>query len=147
MLIALPTQDGNTISSHFGRSAFFVVYQVENKEIKEKQLRKNGGAHAECSHGAHQHGECSHGGHDHGTCSHNQAQHGNGQHSHASIHASLSDVEVVIAGGIGQKMFAELVSQGKIVLTTDETDCEAAVKSFLQGTLSGGGQTSCGCNH
>jgi predicted Fe-Mo cluster-binding NifX family protein len=149
MKIALPTQDGKTVSAHFGRSPFFAIYHVENKEVLQKELRTNGGAHGEgeCSHGAGGHSSCSHG-ENHGHCSHGHQEHHAGNHSHAGILAALRDVDIIIAGGMGQKMFAELTLQGKIVLMTDETGCEAAVQNFLDGTLSGGGrQHNCGCGH
>jgi len=36
--IAIPSDDGNTISSHFGRTKGFVVFEVENKEIKKESI-------------------------------------------------------------------------------------------------------------
>jgi len=34
MKIAIASDDGKTISSHFGRTKGFVIFEVEDKEIK-----------------------------------------------------------------------------------------------------------------
>jgi len=60
---------------------------------------------------------------------------------------ALKDVNVVIAGGMGKKMYEDLLSAGKIVLVTDKEDCDGAVRDFLNGTLKNGSAGGCGCGH
>jgi len=38
MKIAVPTDDGKTISQHFGRARSFAIFEVENGEIVSKEL-------------------------------------------------------------------------------------------------------------
>lgn len=41
MKIAIPSDDGKIISSHFGRTKGFVIFEVEGKEIKSREYRLN----------------------------------------------------------------------------------------------------------
>jgi predicted Fe-Mo cluster-binding NifX family protein len=41
MKIAVATEDGRVISSHFGRSPYFAIYQIEDGKIIHKEMRKN----------------------------------------------------------------------------------------------------------
>lgn len=129
MIIALPSQDGNTLSGHFGRSPIFAVYETADGEIKKKELRKNAGAHG--------HGECSHGSHDKG----------GGHHCHTTLLETLHDVDLVISAGMGKKMYDDLVHAGKIVLLSAEDDCDTIVNKFLSGNLQSKTSGFCGCNH
>ena len=46
MRIAVPTNDGASISEHFGRSASFLIFEIENGQIKSRELRTNGAKHS-----------------------------------------------------------------------------------------------------
>lgn len=39
MRIAVPTNDGITVSPHFGRSAGFLVFEIEERRIKSREMR------------------------------------------------------------------------------------------------------------
>jgi len=39
--IAVPTNDGATLSQHFGRSAAFLMFEVEDGRITSQELRAN----------------------------------------------------------------------------------------------------------
>ena len=39
MRIAIPTNDGASISEHFGRSAAFLIFEIENGQIKRRDSR------------------------------------------------------------------------------------------------------------
>ncbi len=41
MRIAVPTNDGKPISEHFGRSASFLVFEVESDQVKNRETRIN----------------------------------------------------------------------------------------------------------
>ena len=45
MRIAVPTNDGTSISEHFGRSAAFLVFETENAQIKSREVRANAAQH------------------------------------------------------------------------------------------------------
>ena len=40
MRIAVPTNDGISISEHFGRSAAFLIFETENGKIKTHRLKE-----------------------------------------------------------------------------------------------------------
>ena len=84
MKIALPTNDGVTISEHFGRSASFLIFEIENGQIKSRELKTNGMEHS----------------HAQGACDHHSAE--SKPHSHLPLAARglrLSAARVS-AGGI-----------------------------------------------
>lgn len=130
MKIAVPTNDGLTISPHFGRSAGFLVFEVQDGAIKACETRPNQGCHS------HEQGSCSHGAAD-------AAQHG---HSHLS--AALSGCEAVICAGMGGKAAEALRSAGisKIAIT-EPGPAEAAVMAFVAGELPEAGRGFCRCSH
>jgi predicted Fe-Mo cluster-binding NifX family protein len=41
MKVAVPTQDGTSISQHFGRSKSLFVFEVEDKKIVGRSVRDN----------------------------------------------------------------------------------------------------------
>lgn len=96
--IAIATDDGMTVSSHFGRALYYeVVSMVEGKVVKRERREKAGHhtfAHGE-SHGddGHHHEHSQEGGHHHGE-SH--------EHRHRAMVSSITDCQAVIVRGMGQ---------------------------------------------
>jgi len=39
--IAIPSDDGESISPHFGRCRYFIIYEIEDNKIKSRTVRKN----------------------------------------------------------------------------------------------------------
>jgi len=114
MKIAVASDDGKKISSHFGRAKGFVVFEIENKEIKNKEYLPN--TFTEHARGLDKRG------------SHNYD-------SHSTIIEALKDVKVVISHGMGRRLYDDLRDSKIEVYVTDETDVEEAVKLFLDGKL------------
>ena len=85
MKIAIPTMDEQTLSAHFGRSTAFLVFDIENGDIRNREVRPN--VHGHQAHGHHEHGQ---GGPVHG--------HG---HDHGGFISLLHDCSVVLSGGMG----------------------------------------------
>jgi predicted Fe-Mo cluster-binding NifX family protein len=124
MRIAIASDDGVQISAHFGRTLGFALYDLEDGKINKQEYRPN--TFTGHAHGA-GHGQ----GHEHG-------QHGHGpqmQHSHGPILDALGDCHVVIANGMGRRIYVDLENAGKKVFITDETDVENAAQCFADGTL------------
>ena len=114
MKIAVASDDGTKISSHFGRTKGFVVFEIENKEIKNKEYLPNTFT-----------------GHARGI--HNKGS--NYYDSHSTIIEALKDVKVVISHGMGRRLYDDLKNADIEIYVTDETDVEEAVKLFLDGKL------------
>ncbi|TWT76338.1 Dinitrogenase iron-molybdenum cofactor [Planctomycetes bacterium CA13] len=85
MKIAVASNDGVSISRHFGRSKWFIVFDIQNETIGNETLRANNET-------AHAKGECE-GHHDH--------EHGHHEHGHHDIAIALADCTAVLCGGMG----------------------------------------------
>ncbi len=114
MKIAVASDEGKIISSHFGRTKGFVIFDVEGKEIKSREYLSNTfTGHAM-------------GLHESGSHHHN---------SHSLILEALKDVKVVISHGMGRRLYDDLKSTGIDVYVTEETDVDKAVNLLLDGEL------------
>ena len=80
MKIATPTNDGINISAHFGRCREFLIFEVQNGQVKLIETRINAGCH------------------EHGSGS---SDGGVQQHSHSGFVERLRDCDTVLCGGIG----------------------------------------------
>ncbi len=128
MKIAIPSADGKTIFPHFGRTQGFAILEIEDKTIKNRELVQNNfTGHAMGQHQGH--------GHSHGE--------GHGGHSHSGILEALNDCPVVIACGMGRRLYDDLTSAGKEVFITRETDIDRAVEAYLGGSLDHDPDRSC----
>ena len=130
MKIGVPTNDGTSISEHFGRSAAFLIFEVESGKITGREVRRNGMRHER----------------ERGECDHNSPAHE--PHSHASIVSSLSGCEVVICAGMGQRAAEALKAGGvKQVLVTDPGPAEQIVTAYLGGSIRPRATGFCSCHH
>lgn len=124
MKIAVITDDGKTISQHFGRAAYYLVMTIEGGKIIDRQLRDKLG-HNQFSNQPHhdpQPGEL------HGM----QA----GSHSkHLQMAQAVADCEVLLCGGMGMGAYQSMVSQGIQPMVTDVKDIEQAVQFYSEGKL------------
>jgi predicted Fe-Mo cluster-binding NifX family protein len=134
MKIAVPTNDGNTLSEHFGRSDAFLVFEIENGRITGRDLRPNNGCHPH-DHDSNQSGH---------TCNHDSQP----AHSHAGIVAAISDCEVVLCGGMGPRA-ADALRQSGIspVFVNGSGIAEQIVQAYADGTLQPAAASSCHCDH
>ena len=91
MKIASVTENGNTISQHFGRAPLYVVVTAEDGKVLSRETRAKAGHHDfhqaetkadECGCGVHGHGE-------------------GADAKHRTMADSIADCSVVMAGGMG----------------------------------------------
>ena len=129
MKIGMPTDDGTLISKHFGRSAAFLIYEVEGGKVVGREVRRNG------MHHAHQPGECDH------------SAHGHEPHSHAGILDALEGCELVICAGMGQRAAEALGGRGARILVVAPAPAEETVTAYLAGDLSTVKEGFCRCKH
>lgn len=115
MKIAFPTDDGQTISAHFGRAPHFVIATVEGDTEPRFEQR------AKAFHGSHAQGE--HQGHDHGS------------HDHGGMFAPLADCQVLISGGMGEGAQLAALRQGLEIVLTGEKQITAALDAYRAGRL------------
>jgi predicted Fe-Mo cluster-binding NifX family protein len=144
MKIAAVTDDGKTISAHFGRARAYVVVTVEDGKATERELRSKAGHH-DFVHEPHEHGEHGHEhahehehehehehGHEHGR-GHGWGAEAEGRH--ARMFAAIADCDVLLARGMGQGAYAGLQQAGIRPVVTTVRDIDAAVQAYLDGSL------------
>lgn len=131
MKIAVPTNDGTSISRHFGRSAAFLVFDIQDGKLAARDVRPNDGQH---------HGH-------HGDQCKNDSQAARA-HNHSGIIGSIADCDVVLSSGMGQGAVEALKSCGITTVFVDETGAaDQIVESYLAGTAKIAQGSSCHCSH
>jgi predicted Fe-Mo cluster-binding NifX family protein len=124
MKIAAISEDGVTISQHFGRAPLYVVVTVENGKAVSKENREKAGHH---TFSGRQHQEAA-----------QDERHGYGtgaQSRHEAMAQSIDDCQVLIAGGMGWGAYDSLKSRGIEAVVTDIANIDEAVNLYLQGNL------------
>lgn len=109
MKIAFATDDGKTISAHFGKAPYYAVVETLDGKMVAQEVRAK-----------------AHHGHDH--------EHGHG-HDHADMFASIQDCQVLVAGGMGTPAYEAALARGLQVIVTDQHDITIAAQAYLSGTL------------
>lgn len=124
MKIAAISDDGVTISQHFGRAPLYVVLTVEEGKIVNKETRAKSGHH---TFAAHDHPDLAPGerhGYDAGS-----------QTRHSSMAETISDCQVLLAGGMGWGAYEALQSYNIDPVVTDVKNIDEAVQLYLDGKL------------
>ncbi len=130
MKIVIPTNDQINISQHFGRTKGFLLVQVDDNKIISKAYKENNmTGHAQGKH------------HDH----HHEHHHEGHAHSHEGIFNAIGDCDVVIAGGMGRRLYQDFAVKEIPVYVTHETNIEEAVQLLLKHQLDN--DTEKCCNH
>ncbi len=121
--IAIVSNDGHTISAHFGRATQYVVFTVEGGEIVGREVREKLGHNQFAD-------EEGHGdqGPGHGFSPAAQSRHGR-------MIANIMDCQMVVARGMGTGAYHSLQAAGIRPLVTDLRTVEEAVQAYLQGRL------------
>jgi predicted Fe-Mo cluster-binding NifX family protein len=125
MKIAVITNDGKTISQHFGRAPHYLVFTVEEGEITDKELRDKVG-----------HRQFANEPHDH---DHNDPRgHGFGAHSdakHVRMIESIQDCAAIIVRGMGRGAYLAMEQANIRPFVTDIENAEEAVQAYIDNTL------------
>ena len=124
MKIAAITEDGTTISQHFGRAPLYLVVIAEDGKIVGKETRAKAGHH---TFAAGQHPETAPGerhGYDAGA-----------QSRHANMAETIADCQVLLAGGMGWGAYESMKSHNIEPVVTDVENIDEAVKQYLDGKL------------
>jgi predicted Fe-Mo cluster-binding NifX family protein len=130
MKLAFSTDDGKTISRHFGRATHYLVIELVDGKIAAQELRQKPGHNQFLQEGGHDH---QHDDHDH-----EHAGHGYGkraQDRHTQMFAPISDCAVIVSGGMGSGAYHFLQSQGLQPILTGLEDIPSALQAYLDGTL------------
>lgn len=124
MKVAVITDDGTTISQHFGRAEYYLVFTIEDGEVTEREMRSKLGHH-----------HFSDEQHDH---EHDPRGHGFGEHAasrHDRMMQAIQDCEALIVRGMGRGAYMALAEANIKPVVTDFQLAEDAVKAYIEGSL------------
>jgi predicted Fe-Mo cluster-binding NifX family protein len=124
MKIAAITEDGKTISQHFGRAPYYLVLTVEEGRIVDRDLREKLG-HAHFANEPHESGPP---GQPHGTDPAAQSR-------HARMAESIADCEALLCGGMGMGAYQSMQERGIRPVVTDIESIEEAAMAYIEGRI------------
>jgi predicted Fe-Mo cluster-binding NifX family protein len=141
MKIAIVTDDGQTISQHFGRAQHYMVLTIENGQITERELRDKYGHHHGAEHG---HGAGHH--HSEGPqpiasqdvqCDPTSSQRFSqaAEDSHSRMVEPITDCQIVLARGMGAPAYYSLQRAGVRPMLVNEVSIDEAAQAYLAGRL------------
>jgi predicted Fe-Mo cluster-binding NifX family protein len=120
--IAAVTDDGETISQHFGRAMYYEVLSVEDGKVVKRERREKMGHH-NFAHEEHHH---SNGQHGFDESSHNK---------HVSMAEAIKDCKILLARGMGNGAYQSMLQLNIKPLVTDIKNIDDAVKAVINGTI------------
>ena len=127
MKIAIVSDDGQTISRHFGRAENYIVISLEQEKIIErKSLPKQV--------------TCQSSNRDHGRHEHKSDPRGNGfgdrsRRRHEQMFESIRDCDVLVSRGMGRGAYQNLQESGIKPIVTDIANVEVAIQAMLDDTI------------
>ncbi len=124
MKIAVITDDGKTISQHFGRAPHYLVATVENGQIVNRELRDKLG-HTHFMNQPHE-GEQPDQPHGMDAASHNK---------HMQMAETIADCEALLCGGMGMGAYESMKVRGIRPVVTDIVDIDEAVMAYVGGNI------------
>src|SRR4030042_51962 len=122
--VAAITNDGQTISQHFGRAAYYLVATIENGQIVDTELRnKIGHAHfANQPHPEELPGQM----HGLDADSHNK---------HLQMSEAIADCEALLCRGMGMGAYQSMQARGIRPVVPDITAIDEAVMAYVEGNI------------
>jgi transcriptional regulator with XRE-family HTH domain/predicted Fe-Mo cluster-binding NifX family protein len=116
MKIAVITEDGKTISQHFGRARYYLVLTIEEGKIVGREMRDTQ-PHGEGAQGA---------GHGLDSASHDK---------HVSMAEAIADCKALLCGGMGMGAYDSMRRLNIQPVVTELRDIDAAAQAFVDGKL------------
>jgi predicted Fe-Mo cluster-binding NifX family protein len=117
--IAIATDDGETVSSHFGRARFYEVLNFSDGRVTKRERREKAGHHSF---------EQTESNHDH----HSGEAH---DHRHRTMVSPILDCQVVIVRGMGQGAVEHLRQSNLIPILTELHTIEEVIGAISAGSL------------
>ncbi len=123
MKVALITEDGKSISRHFGRAPYYLVLTIENGQNVNREMRDKLN-HNHFANEPHEHQP----GQPHGFGAEEQDR-------HSRMAQPITDCEAVVCGGMGAGAYQSLQVAGIRPIVTDLYDIEEAARAYMEGKL------------
>jgi predicted Fe-Mo cluster-binding NifX family protein len=126
MKIAAITDDGETISQHFGRARYYKMCMVEDGNITGREMRDKMAHHDFAHEDDHHEGRDDARGHGFGARAATR---------HASMISAIADCDVVLVRGMGRGAYITMEEAGITPVVTDIETIEEAVQAYVDGKL------------
>jgi len=124
MKIAVITNDGKTISQHFGRAPYYLVVTIEEGKVIHTEMReKMGHRHFVSQQEEHEQGSAEHG------------MDAGSHRKHSSMAETISDCVALICGGMGRGAYESMRQLNIKPIVTDLSEIDLAVQAFIKGEL------------
>ncbi len=114
--IAVATNDGKRVTGHIGRCRSFMIFELNDEKIVNKELRDNMFTHHRMHHEHQHHGE-------------------GGGHSHADLINGLKDCSYLISSGGGWRVVEDLKQNNITPIFSDVELIDDALDKFMKGEL------------
>jgi predicted Fe-Mo cluster-binding NifX family protein len=124
MKIAAITDDGETISQHFGRAPYYLVVTVEEGKITDREMRDKLG-HAHFANEPHEPDRPDQP-HGFGFAAHDR---------HTRMAQSVADYEAVLCRGMGAGAYNSMQKLGIKPVLTDIASIDDAVNANIEGSI------------
>jgi predicted Fe-Mo cluster-binding NifX family protein len=121
--IAIATDDGRTVGSHFGRAAKYAVLVVEDGAVVSREMRPKFSPHGS---GVETHAEDQTGPHGVGPAS---------DARHDQMAATIADCTEMICGGMGRGAYDRMTANGIRPIVTDLRDVDEAAIECAAGRI------------
>jgi len=134
MKIAAITEDGTTISLHFGRAPSYLVLTVEEGVITQRELREKLGHDQFVTDPSISHEQ----GNEHGAGHDAEQGHGFGpaaHDKHSRMAANIADCEALLCRGMGAGAYQSMIANGIRPVVTDIESIDDAAKAYLDGHI------------
>lgn len=123
--VAFVSDDGTTISPHFGRAKYYEVITIKDSKLAGQERREKAGHHTFRQHD-----------HDHPHGDHHSD--GSGEHQfnkHNTMISQITDCDYLVSRGMGRGAYMHLSEANiKPIITNHKTIIDA-VNQILQGSL------------
>jgi len=124
MKIAAITEDGTTISQHFGRAPYYAVITIEDGRVVGREMREKLG-HSQFASEPHAEEKP---GQPHGT--------GPEAHDrHTRMAQAIADCEALLCRGMGYGAYQSMQARGIRPVVTDIESIDEAVKAYIEGRI------------
>lgn len=122
--VAAITDDGKTISQHFGRAQYYLVATIENGQIINREMRnKLGHSHfVNEPHTAEQPGQA----HGMDSASHDR---------HLQMAETIADCEALLCRGMGRGAYESMQTRGIRPIVTEIANIDEAILAYNQGSI------------
>lgn len=127
MKIAIVSDDGQTISRHFGRAKKYIVYSCEQDNITERKTIPK----IDFCHSSNRHRDR----HKHRSDSSGNGFGRRAKVSHEKLFDYIKDCDILLSRGMGQGAYRDLQHLGIRPVITDIEDIKSAIQAVMDETI------------